>query len=209
MLAGLHEALDPLVGSIPLQLWDWELMVRVFDLPQSAFASALTRAGEYLIHRAGDLEVVIADRELYMKVLDLPLAAIKHLLKSPETRVASENTAYVLARRWCELKKKPWTNEWRDPDREHYAEDFREDWRDSWDGMEELLEHREADGASKELVQLIRVPHMTRSFLMSELHRKSCMFHSLYTALDIWMFVEFKDDVDREYMLDRYLYTPM
>lgn len=63
-----------------------------------------TAAATTLQQTLGDLETVLADGAKWRQLLQLPLPALRHLLRDPVTRAASENTVFWTVCGWLQKR---------------------------------------------------------------------------------------------------------
>jgi hypothetical protein len=101
---GVQAASAALAAAAPLS---WDTALAVWALPagcadNAAYAPAFQAAAATVQAELGDLEAALNDGPKKERLLSLPFLGLLQLLRSDETRVASENTVFVACDCWLQ-----------------------------------------------------------------------------------------------------------
>jgi hypothetical protein len=104
-------AVTAVFASIDPTDLQWEFVLTVHSLPAGCAAldackGLFAAAGDKLQQELGDLELARADAGKRQLLTELPQPALLQLLRDKRTRVASENTVFVVVGTW-------WQQQWR------------------------------------------------------------------------------------------------
>eukprot|EP00878_Enallax_costatus_P020721 GHUV01021912.1.p1 GENE.GHUV01021912.1~~GHUV01021912.1.p1 ORF type:complete len:464 (+),score=88.55 GHUV01021912.1:533-1924(+) len=145
-------------AETPMEDLSLETVCAIFDWPgflQDAepFKGVTAKAWSKLLEMFGDLEVAWQDRSRRQQFLELPYKAVRKLIASDDVAVSSENTILVALAEWVEASNR----------------------RQLTTDVTALLLGPQHGTSHRELAELVRLQHLTPTFLGSVLKHVSIM----------------------------------